>query len=334
MTDSLDLPDAIGPGAEPTPPRRPTLSELALGGALLLGDTVASRLDEVAPPEDAPRTLETVLRPVSEWDRADPWTAARHTTIGFLADARSRATGSSRLLDEASDVLGRMVERATRPIRRSRLLRPVRTRFLRYQRHGEQLVAGWNELGRREEARSRAVAVVSLGGLMQRSVADLTQNEGVQVLVQQVVQSQSTGLVEEIVEEIRERMVTLDLSLARRTRQAPVETPPFRGVYLRTRPTLTGRPGAQHTLAGHYAGFASRVVALIVDVSLLMVVLSLTTTFINALLGLFNVEALLGRFIVADGLSTAVGAGWRAHCSSSPMAWPRGASTVNRWAAC
>ena len=289
-------------------PRRPTLSELALGGALIVSDNVAARLEIAAEPLEPPRTLATVLRPAAEWDRPDPLTTARHTTIGLLADARASAGRGGRLLNETTDALGRTLDRASRPIRRSRLLRPVRVRFHRYQARGEAIVKGWTATGRREEARSRAVAEVSLGGLMQRSVADLTQNEGVQVLVQQVVQSQSTGLIEEIVEEMRERLVSLDVSLGRRLgRGLMTETPPFRAGYLRRRPALAVLPGVEHTLAGHYAGFASRLVALLIDLSLLMVALSLATTFINALLSLFNVEALLGRFIPAGGLPAAVG---------------------------
>ena len=290
---------------EPTPPRRPTLSELALGGALIVSDNVAARLEIVPPAEPPPPTPESVLRPVAEWDVADPLTTARHTTIGLLTEARASAGRGSRRLDATSDALGRALDQATRRVRRSRPLRPLRARFHRYQARGEAIVKGWTETGRREEARSRAVAEASLGGLMQRSVSDLTQNEGVQVLVQQVVQSQSTGLLEEIIEEIRERLVSLDVLLARRTRQW-ADTPPFRADYLRQRPTLVGRPGVAHTLAGHYAGAASRLVAMVIDLSLLMVALSLATTFINALLSLFNVDALLGRFIAGEGLPAAM----------------------------
>ena len=294
------------PTAEPAP-RRPTLSELALGGALIVSDNVAARLEATAPPPEPARTAESVLRPVAEWDQTDPLATARQTTIGLLTDARASAGRGGRLLNDTTDVLGRALDRATRPVRRSRPLRPLRARFHRYQARGETIVKGWTETGRREEARSRAVAEVSLGSLMQRSVADLTQNEGVQVLVQQVIQSQSTGLLEEVVEEIRERLVSLDETLARRTRQT-AETPPFRAAYLRQRPLLKARPGVERTLAGHYAGAASRLVALLIDLSLLMVALSLATTFINALLSLFNVEALLGRFLAGGELPAAVGA--------------------------
>ena len=43
-------------------PRRPTLSELALGGALIVSDNVAARLEIAAEPLEPPRTLATVLR--------------------------------------------------------------------------------------------------------------------------------------------------------------------------------------------------------------------------------------------------------------------------------
>ena len=283
-------------------PRRPTLSELALGGALFVSDNVATRLQVTEEPEPAPPTMTSVLRPVAEWDQPDPLAAARQTTIGMLAEARAKAGHGGRFLDRTTDSLGRTLDRATRPIRRSTLLRPVRRRFHQYQARGEAIVGRWAETGRREEARSRAVAEASLGTFMQRSVSDLTQSEQVQILVQQVVQSQSTGLIEEILEEIRERMVSLDVALAQRLRRSPAAAPPFRAVYLRARPTLALVAGAERTMAGQYAGFASRSLAVAVDLTLLMVVLSLATTFINSLLSLFNVEALLGRFLPAGGL--------------------------------
>lgn len=289
-------------------PRRPTLSELAIGGVLIVGDNVAARLEVVEPPEIPMRTMETVLRPEAEWAQPDALVTARHTTLGMLAAARARTGRGGRLLNEATDALGQTLERASRPLRRSALLRPVRRRFHRYQTRGETIVAGWTEAGRREEARSRVVAEVSLSNLMQRSVADLTHHEDVQVLVQQVVQSQSTGLIEEILEEIRERMVSLDMTLARRLRRNPPETPPFRAAYLRVRPVLAAQPHVEQTMAGHYAGYVSRLVALGIDLILLMMALSLATTFINALLGLFNIEALLGRFIPTGTLPVGFGA--------------------------
>ena len=303
-------PTRSGTDGQPAPgPRRPTLSELALGGALLVGDNVAARLEVSGEPVPVSPTLDSVLRPVAEWDRSEPLAAARQTTIGMLAEARQQAGQSGRLVDEATDALGRSLDRVTRPVRRSRPLRPVRRRFHAWQARGESIVSRWRDTGRREEARSRAVAEASLGTFVHRSVTDITQSDQVQVLVQQVVQSQSTGLIEEILEEIRERMVSLDVLLSRRLRRASVAAPPFRTAYLRQRPALAVIPGVEWTMAGQYAGFASRAVALLIDLTLLMVALSLATNFINALVGLLNIDALLGRFFPADTVPGAVNAG-------------------------
>jgi len=309
--------DAPTPPTEDTPEtRRPTLSELALGGALYLGDNVSARLEAPLPAAPPPRAAESVLRPVAEWDTGPdtPLIAARRVTVGMLVDARRGAARGGRRLDRTTDALGRALERASRPLRHSRPLRPVRRRFRRYEARGEQQMAHWAAAGRAEEARSRAVAEASFNSLVRRSVVDVTESEHVQVLVQQVVQSQSAGLLEEIIDEFRERLVSLDVLLERRSRfirlgeaANPLAAPPFRPAYLRVRPLLAAVPHAERTLAGHYAGFVSRFVGFLLDVALLMVVLSLTTTFVNALVGLFNLEALVGRFMTGDSAAAAVG---------------------------
>lgn len=292
--------------AEPDAPtgastRRATLSELALGGALLVSETVSERLPTVDAMAAPPRTLETVLRPVAEWDNeATPLATARRVAVGALSDARVGAGRSRRFVRDAADTAAVMAERLTRPVRHSAALRPLRVRFYRYEERGRLQMARWEAIGRLEEERSRAVAEASLGGLVQRSVSDLTGSEQVQVLIQQVVERQSTGLLEEMVEELRERMVSLDILLDRRTRRPAPAAPPFRHAYLRARPPLAAVPHADMTLAGHYAGFVSRTAAFLLDVVLLMVALSLATTFANALVGLFNLETLIGRFMTAD----------------------------------
>lgn len=299
-----------GDNPVPQPPlanRRPTLGELALGGALFVSDNVGARLQvPEAASDPTPRTLDTVLRPVAEWDTtpAAPLTDARHVAVGVMTDARRGADRGRNFLNEATDTIGQAIDQFTRPVRRSRPMRPLRVRFHRYQERGEHEVWRWKTIGRQEEARSRAIAEASLGSFVQRSVSDLTESDQIQILIQHVVESQSTGMLEEIVEEIRERMVSLDILLDRRVRRSTVSAPPpFRGEYLRTRPSLAVIPQVENTLAGHYAGFASRTAAFFVDVTLLMIALSLVTTFANALVGLFNLDALLGRFMTTDGFA-------------------------------
>lgn len=288
------------------PVRRPTVGELALGGALLVGENVGARLQVPQGVDEAAlRTLDMVLRPAAEWDNAPPTPVdeARRVTIGILIDARSYAGRTGRFLYDATDAIMREADRVSRPVRRSRPLRPARRLFHRFQQRGEQQVARWAAMGRQEEARSRAVAGASLSGFVQRSVSDLTESEQVQILVQQVVESQSTGMIGAFLEEVRERMVSFDILLSRRGHPLAANAPPFRATYLRGRPLLVAIPAVNQTLAGHYAGFASRALASLIDITLLMVALSLATTFISAVVSLFDLDVLVGRFMTSQGLT-------------------------------
>lgn len=293
---------------------RPTLGQLALGGALLLSDTVGTRLEINPPPDNAPnRTLENVLRPVAEWEPAETsFDQARYIAIGLTKDARRQADRGGKGLYDATDAIGQAVDKATRPVRRSRLMRPIRARFLRYQAEGEATVNRWAESGRSEENRSRAIAEASLGTFVQRSVTDLTESPHVQVLVQQVVASQGTSLIEEVIEEIRERVVTLDILVARRTRRKSpddsrrlIPSPDFRHKYLKSRATFIHIPQIEKTLAGEFAGSVSRFLGFIIDVVLLALALSLITTFINTFINLFNLKTVLANIAASNDIVAA-----------------------------
>jgi uncharacterized RDD family membrane protein YckC len=295
-----------------------TFGRLTLGSALLLGDTVGARLNEAqaaAAPE--PPTLESVLRPVAEWENTgNPFEQGRFIVIGAAKDVRDRIGQSGRGLFDATDAAGRLFEKATRDLRRSRPLRPVRVRFLRYQERGEDIISHWAALGHREEIQSRALAQATLGSLVQQSVNDLSESPHVQVLVQQVVANQGTSILEEVVEEIRERIVTVDIllekHLARLTRlpaRQELPAPPFRQEYIHSRPTLFKIPQVDLTMAGHYAGFISRLLAFFIDLIILILALSLTTTFINAFINLFNLQPFLGQLFDNNEAIRAVTAG-------------------------
>lgn len=288
---------------------KPTMGQLALGSALLLGDTVATRLDDAQPTiEVHQRSRESVLRPVAEWENtATPLEQSRYVIIGFSKDFRQQAGRSGNSLYQASDAAGRAIDRATRPIRHSRMLKPVRNRFHRYQDTGEKYFARWSELGQQEEIRSRALAEATLGSFVQQSVTELTENQQIQVLVQQVVASQSVSIFAVILEEIRERMVSLDILLerrigwkSRRPSSEEIPDPPFQHEYIDSRPTLAQIPHVKRTMAGQYAGLFSRFFAFLTDVIILILALSLSTTFINAFINLFNLKSFLDQFFVGD----------------------------------
>ncbi|MFO7661248.1 MAG: RDD family protein [Chloroflexota bacterium] len=305
-------------------PQQPTFGRLALGSALLLGDTVGARLSDAQPTaESQTPTRESVLRPVGEWESSgNAFEQGRFVVIGATKDIRGRVGQSGRTLFEAADAAGRIFEKTTRNFRRSRPLRPVRLRFLRYQQRGEGVISRWGALGQREEMQSRAIAEATLGSLVQQSVSDLSESPHVQVLVQQVVASQGTGILSEVVEEIRERIVTLDILLENHTTRltrlptrGELPPPPFRPDYIRNRPTLFQISQVELTMAGQYAGFISRLIGFFIDLIILILSLSLTTTFISAFIDLFNLQPFFSQVfnnddairIVTGGLAALAG---------------------------
>ncbi len=114
-------------------------------------------------------------------------------------------------------MLGR-VDRALNPVLSSRALSPVRGPFESLVERGQAQVDYWRELGRAEEARSRALAQDAAEQLIDTSVDTVSSDPRVQKIVQEIIQQQSMGMVDEAVEEVRERTITGDMLLERPVR--------------------------------------------------------------------------------------------------------------------
>jgi hypothetical protein len=109
------------------------------------------------------------------------------------------------------------------------MLSPLRSNLDKLAERGEEEVNRWIEVGRFEEARSRALTQMAIHEQVDDSIKHLTANQE----VQELVQSQSVGLVGEIVEETRERAVSADTfveavvrSMFRRSPRSELPAPP------------------------------------------------------------------------------------------------------------
>jgi uncharacterized RDD family membrane protein YckC len=247
---------------------------------------------------------------MNEWETVLNTTSrksGRYALIGFISDSQARLRRRGEILWRAGQTAGKVIAFATKPLRTSRVLTPVRRGFQTLSERGEAQVAHWVKLGRAEEARSRAVAQTALHRLIDESMDQLADNPRVHVFIQEVVQTQSLGLADEVVEEIRERTVTADLILERlgrlRLGHPPRESLPSPEVhYLQVRPTPTERARTtERAYQGHYAGFVARLLAFVIDVGILAISLGLIVWFVAALNGLFRLENFFGNLI---GLST------------------------------
>jgi hypothetical protein len=156
----------------------------------------------------------------------------RYALIGWLFERQRTLLAAGRRPSR----LERLARSFTASLDRTPLA-PIRTRlnarFDELSARGEARVAAtlgrWIDLGRAEDSRSRRLAELAFSASFDESIAYLTTNPE----IQQLVQSQSTGLATELVEEVRERTVSADLflegllrTLLRRPPRATLPEPP------------------------------------------------------------------------------------------------------------
>jgi hypothetical protein len=215
-------------GTEEEPPRGGrlgTLARLSLGTALLAVEALSTGLQQVelesaqTAPEERP--IESVLIPAEEWDTAlrhDLKSPPRQVLLGFALDTQSRLSRTARgILRQGDRVVG-TVDRALNPVLSSRALSPVRGPFERLVERGQAQVNHWRQLGRAEEARSRALAQGAAEQLIDTTADTVSSDPRTQKIVQVIIQQQSLGMVDEAIEEVRERTVTGDMLLERPVR--------------------------------------------------------------------------------------------------------------------
>lgn len=291
--------------------QRPTLVQFLLGSVLVLTDEVGERI--IVDGEQLPvttRTPESVFRPVSEFETllgGEQYRRTRYLTIGMAGDARKAAERGLEFVDDVTDTAGRLVWRVAGPVWASGLLTPIRNPVRRWRKRGEEQVQQWITAGMIQENHSRAVASASINNFVQESVTDITNNPEVQVMVQEVIQSQSVGIVAQILQEVRERLISLDIWVQGVFGSAMPATPAFRDSYLRLlhqrRPQFE-RFNLQETMAGYPAGFVTRLVAFMIDVAILLFVYAIGSAAISGTLNLFGLSGIVARF-VASGTLTA-----------------------------
>jgi hypothetical protein len=186
-----------------------SLTRLTIGGLLTGYDGLTKRLlvwekelDLKAASQVEPEASDREAS-VAKEDETDH---LRYAAIGAIFETEEALGKSLKTVDRLSWLAGDLLEGIITPVYSSRLFLPVRTRVDRLAQRGQNLVEDWVERGRAEEARSRALASTALAEQVDSSIEYLTANEE----VQELVKSQSVGLVGEIVEETRERTVSAD----------------------------------------------------------------------------------------------------------------------------
>ena len=285
----IEDPDTGDPEADETRESSSgVLTRVSLGGALLAIDAINERLEQVDDSHEEvqeSRTIESVLVPEDEWEARfgqAPGLAARHLAIGVAIDTKSKVNRTLEILNNMGNAAVRTLEIVLEPITKSRFYRPVRKRIDTAVQRGENQMNYWMNLGRSEDVRSRELAETTLSQVMDESMDELVDNERVQEFVQEMLAAQSLGIIDEAIEEIRERAFSSDVFFERPFRRM------FRRPYRRTIPGPSFdrrlvRPMSKRTMPiardshlGYYAGFTSRMLALAIDVGLVILFMAMT----------------------------------------------------------
>ena len=205
----------------PSRSRLRTLTRLVIGGLALGMDELSNRMSEwdaVAsgkpldpqPPQVEYETHEFTQQPPSlQSGKSKGETTGqltRYALIGFVFTAENRIRSGFSVLGRLGNRLGRAAEPIAKPINESPALSSARKRYNKLANRGQAQVAQWIDLGRDEEMRSRQLVQVALNETVDTSIEYLAENAE----IQELIQSQGTGLANEVIEEIRERTVSAD----------------------------------------------------------------------------------------------------------------------------
>lgn len=292
------------------PEGRPSFLRMIFGSVVIFTDEVAER--STAYDEDTPReAIEAMIRQAANQERSiedKPFANLRYGTIGFVSSALDKTQGGAGYLTNFTNSALSTAGRIFSPVWNSFLFAPLHEPAKRAEQAGEDKVSAWIRRGRVEEVRSRALAEVSINNLVEESVTEITANPQVKMIVQEVIASQSTSLAAEIIDEFRERLVSLDILMMGKLGRRPVAAPDFRHNYLISlaeRRQRYQRVDLANSLAGTYAGPVTRLVAFLLDVLILVIALALLSTFVSSTLNLFGLTETVSDFLLSGStLST------------------------------
>jgi uncharacterized RDD family membrane protein YckC len=282
---------------------RPSFLRMVFGSVVIFTEEVSERA-RISEEENPPiEMIEAAVHQAISQEQSmggRPFADLRYGTIGFISGLMDNAQGGAGRLAAFSDSAAQAASRIISPVWNSFLFAPFHGPAMRAEQTGTAKVNEWIQRGRVEEIRSRALAEVSINNLVEESVTEITGNTQVQTIIQEVIASQSTSMAVEIIEEARERLVSLDLLVMGKLGRDLDPAPDFRSAYL----TALGERRSRYqyrdltgSLAGTYAGPVTRLAAFLVDIVILIIILAVISTFVSSTLNLFGLTAQVRNFL-------------------------------------
>jgi hypothetical protein len=216
------------------PPEEPqfvfTLARLTIGSLLFGHDLLMQQMRRWE--EETTRLLSGQQMPISRRDepprgsaifelrneieqlQGRPDLEVRYFLVGLMFDLLNRSSAAGSLFDQANQSFGRLLAPLLALLESAPLLAPLREEFNRMATRGEAEVERLVALGRHETLHSEVLIETASRLSVQGSIDDVVQNPA----VVELIQKQSTGLAGDMVDEVRERAVSLDILTERLAR--------------------------------------------------------------------------------------------------------------------
>jgi hypothetical protein len=213
--------DTIGGANQSSRSKFRTFTRLVVGGLALGMDGLSNRMsdwDAVATGKTSDHQPSQVEKESNEFTSQPPSLQSepsrgettsqltRYALIGLVFTTEESLRSRFAVFGRLGSRLGKAAEPIAKPINQSPALSSARKRYNKLVNRGQLQVAEWIDIGREEEIRSRQLVQVALNETVDTSIEYLAENTE----IQELIQSQGTGLANEVVEEIRERTVSAD----------------------------------------------------------------------------------------------------------------------------
>lgn len=225
-------------------PRLRSLTRLVVGSVELGMEVFFDQLErwEEISEKSSPQDQSSDQTPA---DQPGPGVQARQAMIGWAFDAQERLLGPLLQEHRFRHLLLGLANPLISPLRsvyQHPIFTPLWQTVDRFAERGEQELARWIASGQQEEQHSRQLARVALDQTIDQTFKYLTKNPE----VTELVETQSTSLANELVEEVRERSVSADTFLEEMARS------------LLHRPARDELPGSPEAVRAHAASLRPR----------------------------------------------------------------------------
>ena len=183
------------------------LVRLVIGAGLIGAEELGQYLQQWE--ENARHQVETMAAP--EETKA---TIVRYAVLGALFELKDKLELGLENLGKTAVTVSQTVSQKSQPVTKSRFYQPIQRKYDDLVAYGEAKLNPLIERGRREDPVARALAREALGESIDEVIEFLAENEEITELIQQ----QSLGMANEVVEDVRTRTVTADNVMERITR--------------------------------------------------------------------------------------------------------------------